>query len=188
MTSMTNFNLALLSLTKSREKGFTFSEVGVVMLLMTILMGIALPDILSYIKDAKVSTQATELVSDINLARTEAATRGRRAGVCVSTDKSTCASAGTSWTSGRIVFVDLDNSGTRENTEPLLRYGSPVSNDTSIAISGFTNTAYMGFTPYGGMIPVSPGTFKICIDAYSSGRIVTIPASGRPVISKTTCP
>lgn len=188
MTTKIDSKFVVLNLTKRHEKGFTFSEIGVVMLIMTILMGIALPDILNYIKSAKVSTQATELVSDINLARTESATRGRRVGICVSTDKSTCAAAGTDWISGRIVFVDLDASGTRENTEPLLRYGSPVSDDTTIAISGFTNTAYMGFTPYGGMIPIAQGTFKICINAYSVGRIVTIPASGRPVISTTTCP
>lgn len=168
------------------QRGMTFSELGVVMLIMSILMGIALPGMLDYLKRAKVSTQATELVSDINFARTEAATRGRRVGVCVSTDLSTCASAGTSWTSGRIVFVDVDGSGTRESTEPLLRFSSPTSDDSVISLSGFTNAAYMGFTPYGGMIPVSPGSFKICVD--DSGRTVTLPASGRPVIAKTTCP
>lgn len=171
-----------------KQGGVSFVELMVVMAIMAVLMGVVIPEMRSYIKNARLSTQATELVSDIAFARTEAATRGRRVTMCVSTNNSTCAGSGTPWTSGRIIFVDTDGNGLRASTEPFLRVGGVTTEDATITVSGFANDNYIGFMPYGGMMPETPGGFKICLTDWESGRTVTVSRNGRPVISRSDCP
>lgn len=175
---------------RSVQGGVSFLEVIVVMAIMAVLMGIVIPEIRSFIKSARLSTQATELVSDIAFARTEAATRGRRVTMCVSTDSSTCAGSGTAWTSGRIIFVDLDANGVRANTEPMLRVGGITSEDATITVSDFANDEYISFMPYGGLMPATAGDFKICLTDWVAGRGVEVSINGRPVIKRdgVTCP
>lgn len=171
-----------------KQGGVSFVELMVVMAIMAVLMGVAIPGMRSYIKNARISTLATELVSDIAFARTEAATRGRRVTMCVSTDNSTCADSGTPWVSGRIIFVDLDGNGERASTEPLLRIGGLATEDATITPDRFVNDHYLGFMPYGGMMPVTEGELKICLADWANGRTVTISNTGRPVISRSDCP
>lgn len=176
-----------------KQTGVSFIEVIVVMAIMGVLMGIVIPEMRSFIKNARLSTQATELVSDIAFARTEAATRGRRVAICVSTDNSTCAASGTPWTSGRIVFVDLDGNGQRAATEPFLRSGGVATEDATIAASTTwaANNNYIGFMPYGGMVPAVAGVgLKICLTDWEAGRSVDVSINGRPIIKRdgVTCP
>lgn len=162
--------------------GFTLVEVMVAMAIIAIIAGIAIPNLRQFMDKTRVSTHANDLMSDLNLARMESGNRGQQITVCGSTDGSTCTGDATGWSSGRIVFVDADKDGSRSNSETLLLKGNPVDSSISITVSGFPNTSYVGFLPYGGLNPSGTGAFRVCpvnANSGSYGRQIALPSTGR---------
>jgi len=94
-----------------RNYGFTLIELMVTLVIAVILVVISVPGFRSIIQNNRATTQANELLSAMTLARSEAIKRGTNVSVCSSTDQSTCA-ASLTWSSGWIVFVDINNNGT----------------------------------------------------------------------------
>jgi len=94
-----------------RNYGFTLIELMVTLVVAVILVVIAVPGFRTIIQNNRASTQANELLSAMTLARSEAIKRGTNVSVCSSTNQSTCA-ASTTWSTGWIVFVDINNNGT----------------------------------------------------------------------------
>ena len=110
--------------TRSPEhlRGFTLIELMVAITVMAILLTIAVPSFTATINRNRLATAANELVTTIQLARTEAVRRGGRVVVCASADASaanpTCAAG--SWQQW-IAFLDSNADGQRQAAEPLLR-------------------------------------------------------------------
>ena len=76
-------------------------ELMVTIAIAAILIGIAIPSFTSTIASNRLTTSANELVTALNLARSEAVKRGQQ--VVVS-------KTGTNWENGWQVFVDIDRS------------------------------------------------------------------------------
>ena len=171
--------------------GFTLIELMVVIAVSAILLAVAAPNFSSMLVSTRLGSQATDLVSDLRLARNEAATRGAWVVVCPSTNGTACSASTADWAGGRLVFVDSDRSGTLATTETVLRSVAALSGATTIASSGFTNAA-ITFSPYGGLlqggVPAVSGNFKLCSASSTTGRQVRVDASGRPSTTKVTCP
>lgn len=89
------------------SKGFTLIELMVTIALAAILMLVAIPSFTSFQRNAELTATANTLLSGVNAARGEAMKRGRYAMV-VPND-------GVNWSSGWIVFVDMDRSGTHNS-------------------------------------------------------------------------
>ncbi len=85
-----------------RKGGFTLIELLVTIALAAILMAIAVPSFQAFQRNSELTSIANSLLASINGARGEAMKRGRYAMV-VPTD-------GVNWSSGWIVFVDVDRS------------------------------------------------------------------------------
>ncbi len=85
-------------------RGFTLIELLVTVALVAILMAVAAPSMTTFQRNAELTSFSNTLLSAINAARGEAMKRGQSAMV-VPTD-------GTNWSSGCVVFVDLDRSQT----------------------------------------------------------------------------
>jgi type IV fimbrial biogenesis protein FimT len=83
-------------------RGFTLIELVTTIAIVAILMVLAVPSFTTYQRNSELTAHANSLLAAINAARTEAMKRGRNAMV-VPTD-------GANWTSGWVVFVDLDRS------------------------------------------------------------------------------
>ena len=117
--------------------GFTLVELMVTVALVAILLAVAVPSFTTYRRNAELTSVTNTLLSGINAARGEAMKRGRNAMV-VPTD-------GANWSSGWVVFVDIDRSQTyaaaSDNT--ILTQEPPP---TGLDISGNGSTA--GSTPY----------------------------------------
>ena len=85
-----------------KAKGFTLIELMVTVALVAILMAVAVPSMTTFQRNAQLTSFSNTLLSAINAARGEAMKRGRYAMV-VPFD-------GSNWSSGWIVFVDINRS------------------------------------------------------------------------------
>ena len=170
--------------------GFTLIELMVVVAVAAILLAVAVPNFTSMLVSTRLGSQTNDLIADLRLARSEAATRGAWVVVCPSTNGTACSSTAGDWAKGRVVFVDSDRSGTLGTSETVLRSVNSLTGAT-MALSGFTNTT-ITFSPYGGLlqggVPAASGTFKLCSASSTTGRQIRVDASGRPSSTKVTCP
>ena len=95
------------TLNMDKEPGFTLIELLIVIVVATILLAAGVPAFKDFIKNNRVTAQANDLVSTIQLARSEALKRGTNMVVCASKDQAKCTGKGT-WADGWILFSDLN--------------------------------------------------------------------------------
>jgi type IV fimbrial biogenesis protein FimT len=167
-------------------------ELLVTLSIIVILLTIALPAMAEFVANIRLLTQANLLVGDILQARSEAATRGRRAVLCASTTvanaEPVCASGTASWTSGRIVFIDRNRNNQRDvGQEELLRKSAALESGATLTAANFGDTAHISFSPFGGLEPTTAGSFTLCSGVMASGYRVSIPATGQPQSAKVSC-
>lgn len=74
--------------------GFTLIELMVTLAVAAVLMAIAIPSFTSIINSSRLTSTANELVSSLQLARSEALRRNTRVRVCRSVNGTSCAAAG----------------------------------------------------------------------------------------------
>ena len=119
------------------QRGFTLIELMVTITVAAVLMMVAVPSFTTYQRNAELTSFTNSLLAGLNAARGEAMKRGRYAMV-VPTD-------GTNWSSGWVVFVDVDRSQAYLDTMDvtILTREPPPS---YLTISGNGSTA--GTTPY----------------------------------------
>ena len=142
---------------KIRSQGMTLIELMMAIAVLGILVAIAVPSFRSITASSRTVAATNDLVSALNLARSEALTRSVNAVVCTSSDQATC-SGSTDWADGWIVFSDRNRNGAVNNGE-LLQAWSSVGNalklsaetlDDNKAVSRVTyNTMGMGDLPAG---------------------------------------
>lgn len=108
-------NLSIIS------KGFSLIELMVSVALVAVLMMVAVPSLTTFQRNAELTSFANTLLASINAARGESMKRGRYAMV-VPAD-------GTNWSSGWVVFVDIDRSQAYEAASDIsiLARGAPPS-------------------------------------------------------------
>ncbi|TFW09375.1 prepilin-type N-terminal cleavage/methylation domain-containing protein [Oxalobacteraceae bacterium OM1] len=159
-----------------RPHGFTLVELVVTMAIMAILLAVAVPSF----KDATLSTSlggyANSLVASSFLARSEAIKRNATVKMCVSTDGQQCATGG--WEQGWIVaYTD----GTTNTTTVLQRQAAATS---GFHINGDVST--ITFQPTG--VGATQATLTVCraTPVGPHERVVTVSATGRASIAKTT--
>ncbi|HVK53067.1 MAG TPA: GspH/FimT family pseudopilin [Pseudoxanthomonas sp.] len=81
----------------ARVRGFTLLELLVTIAIVAVLATLAIPSFRSIINSNRLTAQANELVTSIQLARTEAIRRNATVQICRSTDGATCAGAVGTW-------------------------------------------------------------------------------------------
>ena len=84
------------------QKGLTLIELMVTLVVIAILLAAAGPSFLSTIKDNRRTAYINELVSSLNLARSEAVKSNRTVALCPSANSADC--AGDNYDAGWIVF------------------------------------------------------------------------------------
>jgi type IV fimbrial biogenesis protein FimT len=173
------------------EKGFTLIELMVAVALLAITLAIGVPSFRDTIQANRMATQANEFVAALNFARSEAIKRATRATLCKSSDGSSCVTTG-NWDQGWIVFIDSNNNAAADDgTGSILKVYSNLGSST---LSGNTNVAnYVSYVSSGFTQlttgAIQAGTFTLCPDTSgATGRSIVISATGRPTVSKVTCP
>ena len=86
-----------------RGHGFTLVELMIVLVVMAVLLGIAVPSMTQFTFSGKLRAYSNEVVASAVLARSEAIKRNQVVTLCVSTNGTSCVSG--SWESGWIVLT-----------------------------------------------------------------------------------
>jgi type IV fimbrial biogenesis protein FimT len=113
-----------------KQRGFTLVELMVVVAIAAVLIAMAVPSFTGLIKSNQVSSVVNTFMSDVRFARSEAIKRGGSVVICRSDSPEAAspvcstsgnAANGNGWVSGWIIFQDLNNDGTIDAGEPILR-------------------------------------------------------------------
>lgn len=163
-----------------KQSGLTLIELIVGMAILAILATTAVPSFVDFVRRNRLATQTNDLVTAINIARSEAVKRSQQVSICASGDQATC-SGSTDWTDGWIVFRDTGSAGSPTVDEVLRTW---PARDQSMVLDGPAQLQYDG----DGSV-VSPATFTLYYSGCNgqSKREIEISAVGRPETESASC-
>lgn len=171
------------------QKGLTLVELMVTLAVVVVLLGVGVPLYRGVVANNALVAETNDLVSALNLARSEAVKRGAAVTICAkNTANVASTTCGTDWTNGWQVFTDGSTLGTFDGTDAVLRNWEPLPADATMTATAAISFASDGST--GGAektIQVGyTGTQNIqdrCVRVAASGAIRTHKVGGA-----LTCP
>jgi type IV fimbrial biogenesis protein FimT len=102
-----------------KASGFGLMELVIVMLLVAILAGIAIPSYKYVTTSNRMAGEINGLLGDLQFARSQAIKEGLPVTVCSSADQLTCGNS--HWQNGWIVFLDSNGDGIVSAGEQIVR-------------------------------------------------------------------
>lgn len=125
------------------ERGFTLTELIVVVAIVAILLGIGIPSYRYITNSYRMSGEVNGLLGDLQFARGEAIKEGVTITACVSRDGANCDVGSTTWQEGWIVFQDLKSDQTVDPGDTVLRVQSAFAGtDTFVADNGVSSVTF----------------------------------------------
>ena len=171
-------------------RGLTLLELLVVLALLAVLVGLAVPALGGLWQARQVQAAGEALVADLRRARSEAMQRATTVAVCSSTDGQSC-SLDAAWREGWIVFVDRDANRRRDAGEELLRVQERLPGLASVAGSTpSTDKAIFSFQPSGWAKAASQTLLFKPESGSAALRVLCISSQGRPTlrpVGQTAC-
>lgn len=171
-----------------KQLGVTLVELLTTVAVFSILLGIGLPSYAYLASSMRLSGLTNDMVTSLNLARSEAIKQGVRVTVCKSSNPMdtipACNASGT-WQQGWLVFVDNGKPGELDGADQLLRV-QEGGRDASITASNFSE--YVSYMPSGvsrGPNNLPNGTFNICLAG--NKRKIILNSTGRIRLQKEAC-
>ena len=168
-------------------RGFTLIELLVTLAVAAILLTVAVPNFQMFVANNRMASQANDLITAFNMARSEAVKRAANVTVCPSSNSTTgnpptC--TGT-WTQGWIV---VDATGTPIRKQQPLGGASTLSGGADV-VSSITFTSN-GRTNMPTTATAASTTLTLCPPAPASvqGRAIQIERTGRTRVSAVACP
>lgn len=165
------------------QTGFTLIELIVTMAIAAILLTVGVPSFSTVIKNNRLVSQTNSLVTDLNIARSEAVKRATSVVLCNSSNPNaaapTCSGSGNNWSSGWLVFVDANTNSTFDGTDTLIKVGQAIDGSAAVRATAGLNT--FTYAADGTNASAAVADFAICDDRGEDfGRQVRISTTGRP--------
>lgn len=170
-----------------KNAGYTLVEILTGIAIMAILTGLALPAFTTLWQNDRSISITNNLMTVLNLARSEAIDRGMNVTVCPASDAN-FTSCGTDWTQGWIVLQDPNNnqsvsSSTLIRTESFNNVGLSITTNPSVNLITFTSSGFPAATS-------ANVTFSILTSGCSAdyGRNIAINFTGQFNVTHVNCP
>lgn len=159
-------------------RGFTIFELMITVAVAGVILTIGVPSFLSVIETNRAVTHTNELITSLNLARSEAVRRGAPILVCSSTDNATC-SGNTDWSTGWIVL-------TQTATPEVLRVWPERTGGANI-LTGDVNR--IQFQARGSLVPGATPQIQLRLPncGENEGRDVDVNSAGRISVTRVDC-
>lgn len=170
---------------RNRQCGFSLIELMVTIGVLAIMLMIAMPAFSNFITSNRLTAQINELLGDLRTARNEAAARSRSVRVCIAASGTACATSGSDWAAGRIIWADTNGNAALDASE-IIKYVPALEGSVTLVASGPTDTSTVSFVPQGNLAVASAWTFKLCAPGSTTGRELVLPISGRAAAKKIT--
>lgn len=157
------------------KNGFTLIELLVTVSIVGVLLGIGVPNFVTFIQNNRLATQANDMVTILNFARSEAIRRNARITVCSSANNTACANS-TTWETGAIAFVDNNGNGTVDAGDVILQVRQAIEGGNTLRSANLTRVTYQtnGFSI--GFF----GTLRLCdTRGTASARAIVVSNQGR---------
>jgi type IV fimbrial biogenesis protein FimT len=106
-----NFGLLEMKTSRSPASGFTLLELMITVAIVAVAIQVAVPSLVTFQRNAELTSTANDFVSLLNGAKSEAMARGVST-LVVPTD-------GTNWSTGAVSFVDIARTGDSTSTGNL---------------------------------------------------------------------
>lgn len=141
-------------------RGFTFVELLISLLIISVLVAISIPGFQNLLKKHKSQRVFSLTLQAIYYARAKALTTQTVVTLCPTTDEVT--KCGTQWEEGIQVFTDTDENGRfNQKQDTLLRIFPSGNYKYSLRWASFGNRSYLQYTPLG-HTKNQNGTFIYC--------------------------
>ena len=174
----------------NKHAGFTLIELLVVLALLAILLALAVPNFRTLVQNTRATSQANELLTMLQYARSEALKRGRPVSLCQSEDAATCSG---DWEDGWIVYVDGNGAGAAATAvNELLRVWQALPQGTEVTVVNMPAANFLRYLPAGQIDPIPdpfPVTFQVRVDdcAGENGRDIAVARTGRVAVQRVAC-
>lgn len=151
----------------NRLNGFTLVELMIALLLLSILIGIALPSFATLLQNSRQATTLNQLRVVLHYARSHAITSRQTVSIC---SGQTSCGASQQWSEQLLVFRDIDSDGGIDNDDVVLHQAN-LPAGYGWHWSNFRNQPHMSFKPDGTTHSLN-GTFTLCQDGQPTRQIV----------------
>lgn len=159
-------------------RGFTLIELIVTLAILSLIATLAVPSFLSIVTSNRATSATNRLVSDLNLARSEAIKRTDTVTLCKTDTVAsvTGCDAGVAWEDGWVVFVDSDGDEVIDAGETVLREQGPLPNTVTLDYN--STSQFIDFLPTG-RTNNKLGSFSFCDPDNTVIRQVAVARTGR---------
>lgn len=169
--------------TARRQTGFTLLELMISLSIAGILLAVAVPSMVNFVRGSRLAGSARDIVVDLSLARNEAILRAAPVTVCTSTDLATCANSG--WGDGRLIFTDANANGAVDAGDVILSVTQPLNAAVTTASNGIAAPNFISYSAQGRL--ANWGQIMLCATD-EVRRVVTVRRSGAATLDRTVIP
>jgi type IV fimbrial biogenesis protein FimT len=158
------------------QRGMTLLEMLVALAVVAIVLTVVAPSVQTIISKNRTTSEINELSAAIQFARFNAIDQSSRAVVCPAPDFAACSA---NWNQAKIVFIDNNGNGARDDSEALL------FSTTAIATTNTMTGPSGPIVFYESGATNASASIKICPDSKDSklARSININAQGRVRLS-----
>lgn len=159
-----------------KYRGFTLIELMVTLAIAAILLTVGVPSFSDTIKNNRLIAQTNKFVGSVALARSEGVKTAQTVNMCPANATYTACSGNTNWSTGWIVWIDLNGNATIQANEiRQIVEALPASITFTAGLSAYT------FTPQGAA--GGTDTLVMCDDRTGeTGRRIQIRVTGRTYV------